>query len=436
VHICCYENIRTWECRVRHDDFHDLGAYTLFELIPCAITHGLTDPKKYALRWIAGRHAGVPEFAPHTQLQSRKAYAQKVVQHSENTNSWSAVPNPQAAVNVRKSNFREQNDLTLHHINQAVNACTCLRRCLFSVKPLYRYLTREEVRAMEGARAPEFRPYWIRYIIAFWAGEKLKWARDNILVACLCSLAPGLIAAGISAALGDNKWRAATYATLLTYAGLFALFLTWRLVSTPFELDRERQRFINGLTKSLARTKFKLAELQASPPTIDIEVLEIHVQAAHSLPASHTPDFPIAGDIFLRVKMTLAGTQPIDILEYELTTVLHGNSLRADFVDDIEGWGLVTEKKPVGIGKTFCYTMSTLTKLVEKVKRAGVPAEGWLHFHIKGVHQNEIGATVYRLSVLTPTGAISTDIKGEKALAGPEFQKLPYAAHAKGSVYH
>jgi len=291
---------------------------------------------------------------------------------------------------------------------------------------------------MEGARAPEFRPYWMRYIVAFWAGEKLKWARDNILVACLCSLAPGLIAAGISTALSDNKWRAATYATLLTYAGLFALFLTWRLVSTPFELDRERQRFINGLTKSLAHTKFKLAKLQASPPTIDIAVLEIHVQAAHSLPASQTPDLPIAGDIFLRVKLTLAGAQPVDMLEYELSTVLHGNSLRADFVDDIEGWGLVTEKKPVGIGKTFRYTMSTLTKLTEKLERAGVPVEGWLHFHVKGVHQTEIAATVYRLSVLTPTGAISADIKGDKALAGaegPEFQKLPYAAHAKGSVY-
>jgi hypothetical protein len=116
---------------------------------------------------------------------------------------------------------------------------------------------------MEGARALKFRPYWIRYIVTFWAGEKLKWARDNILVACLCSLAPGLIATGMSAALSANKWRAATYATLLTYAGLFALFLTWRLVSTPFELDRERQRFINGLTKSLAHTKFKLAKLQA-----------------------------------------------------------------------------------------------------------------------------------------------------------------------------
>ena len=85
---------------------------------------------------------------------------------------------------------------------------------------------------MEGARAPEFRSYWIRYIVAFWAREKLKWARDNILVACLCSLAPGLIVAGVSAALSDHKWRAVAYATLLTYAGLFALFLTWRLVAT------------------------------------------------------------------------------------------------------------------------------------------------------------------------------------------------------------
>lgn len=47
------------------DYFQDLGAHTLLEVIPNAITHGLTDPKQvYVLRWIAGRHAGVPEFAP------------------------------------------------------------------------------------------------------------------------------------------------------------------------------------------------------------------------------------------------------------------------------------------------------------------------------------------------------------------------------------
>jgi len=291
---------------------------------------------------------------------------------------------------------------------------------------------------MEGARALKFRPYWIRYIVTFWAGEKLEWARDNILVACLCSLAPGLIATGMSAALSANKWRAATYTTLLTYTGLFALFLSWRLVSTPFELDREQQRCINGLAKSLAYTKFKLAELQASPPTIDIAILEVHVQPALSLHASHTPDFPIDGDIFLRVKLTLAGTQPIELLAYELSCVLHGNSLGADFVDDIQDWGLVTEKKPVGIGTTFHYTVSKLTNLAKKVERARVPVEGWLHFHAKGVRQNEIGATVYRLSILTPTGAISADIKGEKTLAsteGQEFQKIPYAAHAKGFIY-
>jgi hypothetical protein len=247
---------------------------------------------------------------------------------------------------------------------------------------------------MEGARAPEFRSYWIRYIVAFWAGEKFKWARDNILVACLCSLAPGLIAAGISAAMSDDKWRVATYATLLTYAGLFALFLTWRLVSTPFELDRERQRFLDQLTGSLAEIRSKLAALQASPPALDIAILEIHVHAAHSMPASHTLDFPIDGELFLRVKLTLAGTQPIEMLEFELSSVLRGNSMTADFVDDIQDWGLVTEKKPVGIGKTFRYTVCKLTKLAQRVERAGVPIEGWLHFHVKGVHQNEIGATV------------------------------------------
>jgi hypothetical protein len=47
------------------DYFQDIAAHTLLEVIPNSITHGLTDPKKvYVLRWIAGRHAGVPEFAP------------------------------------------------------------------------------------------------------------------------------------------------------------------------------------------------------------------------------------------------------------------------------------------------------------------------------------------------------------------------------------
>lgn len=47
------------------DYYKDLGAHALLEMIPNAITHGLTDPKKaYVLRWIAGRHAGVPEVAP------------------------------------------------------------------------------------------------------------------------------------------------------------------------------------------------------------------------------------------------------------------------------------------------------------------------------------------------------------------------------------
>lgn len=47
------------------DYYKDLAAHTLLEAIPNAVTHGLTDPKRvYVLRWTAGKHAGVPEFAP------------------------------------------------------------------------------------------------------------------------------------------------------------------------------------------------------------------------------------------------------------------------------------------------------------------------------------------------------------------------------------
>ena len=87
---------------------------------------------------------------------------------------------------------------------------------------------------------------------------------------------------------------------------------------------------------------------------------------------------------------------------------------------------------------TFRYTVSKLTKLAQRVERAGVPVEGWLHFHVNGIREREIGPTMYRLNVLTPTGATSADISGEKnvaAVKGGEFQKIPYAAYAEGSIY-
>jgi hypothetical protein len=52
------------------DYFKDIGAHALLEVLPNALEKlvgqtGLTDPKAvYVLRWIAGRHAGVPEFNP------------------------------------------------------------------------------------------------------------------------------------------------------------------------------------------------------------------------------------------------------------------------------------------------------------------------------------------------------------------------------------
>ena len=80
-----------------------------------------------------------------------------------------------------------------------------------------------------------------------------------------------------------------------------------------------------------------------------------------------------------------------------------------------------------------------LTKLTERAERTGVPVEGWLHFRVNGVHENEVGATVYRLNVLTLSGAVSTDILGTRNLAavrGAEFLKLPFAARSLGSVAH
>jgi hypothetical protein len=47
------------------DYFRDLGAHAIFEVIPNGLTHSLTEPVEvYVLRWIAGRTAGIPEFAP------------------------------------------------------------------------------------------------------------------------------------------------------------------------------------------------------------------------------------------------------------------------------------------------------------------------------------------------------------------------------------
>jgi len=144
-----------------------------------------------------------------------------------------------------------------------------------------------------------------------------------------------------------TKWRAAEYATVLTYSGLFALFLMWRLVATPFELDRERQRFIDWLNSSLEVAMSRLAVLRTRPPAIDVEISEIHVQAAGAALAPHASEVAVGCDIFLCVKLTLTST-PIATLAYELTCILHGNSLRADPVDDIQDWDWSPKKSRWG----------------------------------------------------------------------------------------
>ena len=47
------------------DYYKDLGAHALLEVVTNQLTNSLTDPRQvYVLRWIAGRHAGVPNFEP------------------------------------------------------------------------------------------------------------------------------------------------------------------------------------------------------------------------------------------------------------------------------------------------------------------------------------------------------------------------------------
>ncbi len=47
------------------DYYKDPAAHALLEVLPNKLTGGLTDPKQvYVLRWIAGKRAGLPEFAP------------------------------------------------------------------------------------------------------------------------------------------------------------------------------------------------------------------------------------------------------------------------------------------------------------------------------------------------------------------------------------
>jgi len=47
------------------DYYRDLAAHALLEVIPHNLTGSKTDPAAvYTLRWIAGRHAGIPEFMP------------------------------------------------------------------------------------------------------------------------------------------------------------------------------------------------------------------------------------------------------------------------------------------------------------------------------------------------------------------------------------
>jgi hypothetical protein len=52
------------------DYYKDLLAHAILEVTPNSLTHSITDPRQvYVLRWMAGRHAGVPNFEPPYTLE-------------------------------------------------------------------------------------------------------------------------------------------------------------------------------------------------------------------------------------------------------------------------------------------------------------------------------------------------------------------------------
>jgi hypothetical protein len=77
VQLTFYENHRQTidgvQCVMVEPDidyFRDMLAHALMEVTVNALTHSLTDPRQvYVLRWIAGRHAGVPNFEPPYTLE-------------------------------------------------------------------------------------------------------------------------------------------------------------------------------------------------------------------------------------------------------------------------------------------------------------------------------------------------------------------------------
>ena len=52
------------------DYFRDPAAHAILEVLTNSLTHSMTDPRQvYVLRWMAGRHAGVPNFEPPYTLE-------------------------------------------------------------------------------------------------------------------------------------------------------------------------------------------------------------------------------------------------------------------------------------------------------------------------------------------------------------------------------
>jgi hypothetical protein len=59
------DGVRCVKVELDIDYYKDKAAHALLEVLFHRVTGAATDPRQvYVLRWIAGRHAGVPDFEP------------------------------------------------------------------------------------------------------------------------------------------------------------------------------------------------------------------------------------------------------------------------------------------------------------------------------------------------------------------------------------
>jgi hypothetical protein len=171
----------------------------------------------------------------------------------------------------------------------------------------------------------------------------------------------------------------------------------------------------------------KVMEYESKPPSIDVQIVSLFVQKAEKLPDQDVLNPSINCDVFLHVKIVLNEPSTLELEDYRLTPVLHGNSSHAAwFTGGLNFWGLTTRKQQITDAVSFVSGYRA-SELPQRLHKRLSPIEGWLHFLMYHVREDDITKMLYRLHVSTKTWTTYVEIAGDKNLAseGMRFERLP-----------